>query len=295
MPFDVAHSLASAADAGARRGAGRHDPRSRFPDASRAHARGDPARLSGARRATTRGAPMRIIVVVRSSRRGEVERQLGVAARADRDLSGRRAGLDAARGAPADGYVLFFGTLEPRKNVGGLLDAYERLIDQAATRESIAGARAGGHAPPRRRGRGSSASHGRRSPAACATSATSIRRSGGRVYAGARLLVQPSFDEGFGITGARSDDARRPGRRRQPRRAARGARRRRAARRSRRPRTSPHGIAAHAASDAELAPTCAARGVARARAFTWTRTARRVYETYQQAIEQRARRAATGR
>ena len=33
-----------------------------------------------------------------------------------------------ARERPPDaGYVLFFGTLEPRKNVGGLLDAYERL------------------------------------------------------------------------------------------------------------------------------------------------------------------------
>ena len=31
-----------------------------------------------------------------------------------------------ARAEPADGYVLFFGTLEPRKNVGALLDAYER-------------------------------------------------------------------------------------------------------------------------------------------------------------------------
>src|SRR5262245_49009664 len=29
---------------------------------------------------------------------------------------------------PKDGYLLFFSTLEPRKNVGGLLDAYERLI-----------------------------------------------------------------------------------------------------------------------------------------------------------------------
>ena len=27
--------------------------------------------------------------------------------------------------------MLFFGTLEPRKNVGGLLDAYERLLAPA--------------------------------------------------------------------------------------------------------------------------------------------------------------------
>ena len=29
---------------------------------------------------------------------------------------------------PADGCILFFGTLEPRKNVAVLLDAYERLL-----------------------------------------------------------------------------------------------------------------------------------------------------------------------
>ena len=29
---------------------------------------------------------------------------------------------------PTDGYVLFFGTLEPRKNIGGLLAAYEQLL-----------------------------------------------------------------------------------------------------------------------------------------------------------------------
>ena len=36
--------------------------------------------------------------------------------------------VDAAtRAAPRDGYVLFVGTLEPRKNVGVLLDAFESL------------------------------------------------------------------------------------------------------------------------------------------------------------------------
>jgi glycosyltransferase involved in cell wall biosynthesis len=33
---------------------------------------------------------------------------------------------------PEAGYVLFFGTLEPRKNVGALLDAYEHLVADAA-------------------------------------------------------------------------------------------------------------------------------------------------------------------
>lgn len=38
---------------------------------------------------------------------------------------------------PEDGVLLFLGTVEPRKNVGGLLDAYERLI----TRRDAAGLR----------------------------------------------------------------------------------------------------------------------------------------------------------
>jgi hypothetical protein len=46
--------------------------------------------------------------------------------------------LGQAPNVPADGYVLFIGTLEPRKNLGVLLDAYERLAAR------------GGHVPPLR-------------------------------------------------------------------------------------------------------------------------------------------------
>ena len=112
-------------------------------------------------------------------------------------LLARRAGLDRARAAACDGYVLFFGTLEPRKNVGGLLDAYERLARaaQAMSPGSCSPARR-----PRRRGHGSNGSRGRRS-LGC-VQAHRLRRSratGRRLYEGARLLVQPSFEEGFGI------------------------------------------------------------------------------------------------
>lgn len=97
--------------------------------------------------------------------------------------------------SPERGYVLFFGTLEPRKNLGALLDAYERLLsrrsdlpelvlagkptpDSAAWLERIA------RAPLNRvvRTLGYVAPDERR-----------------RVYEGARLLVQPSFEEGFGL------------------------------------------------------------------------------------------------
>jgi alpha-1,3-rhamnosyl/mannosyltransferase len=94
---------------------------------------------------------------------------------------------------PPGGYVLFLGTLEKRKNVGVLLDAYERLLAR------------GREAPPL-------VLAGRATPDADDWLARlSSLRLGGRVrhlgyvddkerlYAGARLLVMPSLDEGFGI------------------------------------------------------------------------------------------------
>lgn len=61
--------------------------------------------------------------------------------------------------APKDGYVLFFSTLEPRKNVGGLLDAAE------CAEKGIARARSAGVRPPiactRPTGEPSSAGRGR--------------------------------------------------------------------------------------------------------------------------------------
>jgi glycosyltransferase involved in cell wall biosynthesis len=44
-------------------------------------------------------------------------------------------------------------------------------------------------------------------------------------------------------------------------------------------------------TDQAYADRCAALGVERARMFRWARTAERVYEAYQRAIERRARRA----
>jgi len=99
------------------------------------------------------------------------------------------------RDSPPGGYILFVGTLEPRKNVAGLLDAYERLLSRwpDAPRLVLAG---------------------RQTPAADAWIA---RATGpefkGRVevrgyipdsarastYLGAAVVVLPSWDEGFGL------------------------------------------------------------------------------------------------
>lgn len=96
---------------------------------------------------------------------------------------------------PGDGYILFMGTLEPRKNVGALLDAYERLLARGTAVPSLvlAGRATDDAAPWLERLR-----H--------APLAGHVRHLGyvpagerERLYAGARLLVQPSRDEGFGI------------------------------------------------------------------------------------------------
>ena len=46
----------------------------------------------------------------------------------------RPSGRDPPRARTPDGYLLFIGTIEPRKNVGGLLDAYARLLARARRR-----------------------------------------------------------------------------------------------------------------------------------------------------------------
>jgi glycosyltransferase involved in cell wall biosynthesis len=98
-------------------------------------------------------------------------------------------------GIPDTGPILFVGTLEPRKNIGGLLDAYERLL-------------AGGGDVP------ALLLAGRATPAAApwlariarAPLAGTVTHLGyvsdaerRALYERARLLVLPSFNEGFGL------------------------------------------------------------------------------------------------
>ena len=42
---------------------------------------------------------------------------------------------------PQDGYVLFVGTLEPRKNLGALLDAWEHLLEEKQSAAAAADCR----------------------------------------------------------------------------------------------------------------------------------------------------------
>jgi len=103
--------------------------------------------------------------------------------------------LGAEPRRPTDGYILFVGTLEPRKNVGVLLDAYARLATRSATvpRLVLAGA-----AVPAADAWLTRLAHppfsGRVTHLGYVPDAERER-----LYAGARLLVLPSLDEGFGL------------------------------------------------------------------------------------------------
>lgn len=96
---------------------------------------------------------------------------------------------------PIDGYILFVGTVAPRKNLGGLLAAYRLLLERSgAVPDLVVAGRvetpsetelARINAPPlagRVRCLGYVAPEHRRT-----------------LYEGAALLVLPSFDEGFGL------------------------------------------------------------------------------------------------
>jgi glycosyltransferase involved in cell wall biosynthesis len=249
------------------------------------------------------------VIVSSAFARGEVERVLGVPA--DR-IALCPAGAPAwtpRQPRPADGYLLFFGTLEPRKNIGGLLDAYERLL--------VGGAKAPPPDPMGERsyvGRPFKAAESDRLPelvlAGRATAAAqpwlerieraplkgAVRHVGyvesskrQALYEGARLLVQPSFEEGFGLPVLEAMSLGVPVV---------------AANRGSLPELvgdagplvdpeRPDDIAAAIAgllADDGYAAACAAKGLARARSFSWERTAHLVVDVYRQAIAQRARR-----
>jgi glycosyltransferase involved in cell wall biosynthesis len=109
------------------------------------------------------------------------------------------------------------------------------------------------------------------------------------LYEAARVLVLPSFEEGFGIPVLEAMTAGVPVI---------------ASRRGSLPEVlgnagilvepdRPEEIAAAIArvlNDAALADDCVAKGIARSRAFRWDVTATRVYDAYRQAVEAHAHR-----
>ena len=104
--------------------------------------------------------------------------------------------LGRAPNRPADGGVLFLGTLEPRKNVGVLLDAYARLLQRRPDAPPLTLA---GRAMPaaaewlERIARPPLAGHVTYLGYVPETEREEL-------YARARVLVLPSLEEGFGLT-----------------------------------------------------------------------------------------------
>jgi glycosyltransferase involved in cell wall biosynthesis len=223
------------------------------------------------------------IIVPSAYTGGDVERLLGVPRERIVVCSPGAPAWTPRAAAPKNGYVLFFGTLEPRKNVGGLLDAYERLAGSPGVAELVLAGKATDEARPwldrltRPPLRGVVRHIGYVDP-----------RDRRALYEGARLLVQPSFDEGFGIPVLEAMSLGVPVV---------------AANRGSLPQVvgdagplvdpeDPAAIAnaiARVLSDGAYAAACAAKGLVRARTFRWDETAHRVYDTYRQAIARRAR------
>jgi glycosyltransferase involved in cell wall biosynthesis len=270
----------------------------KHPEQTRAEIRRDYPALAGshARRAD------HVIVSSRFAAR-DVERELGVPAERISVCPAGAPDWPARRTIPKEGYFLFFGTLEPRKNVGALLDAYQRLITNPPDR-----LRRGDGPPPEPRAK---AEDGLNVPdlvlagRATAEAAQWLKRIArpplaGRVrhvgyvadadrralYEGATLLVQPSFEEGFGLTvleamtvgvpvvasnrGALPELVEDAGLLVDP--------------------DDADGLASamgRMLQDEAFAASCAARGELRARRYRWSDTAARVIDAYRQAIARR--------
>ncbi len=222
------------------------------------------------------------IVVSSRYAAGEVASRLGVPATKIALCPPGAPAWPPRQASPTPGYVLFMGTIEPRKNVGVLLDAYERLLKrprEAALPELVLAGKATPAArawldrlehPPLRgvvRHLGYVDAERRRS-----------------LYEGARLLVLPSRDEGFGLPVLEAMATGVPVV---------------AAHRGALPEVvgsagplidpeSPDDLAAaieKILTDAEFAAGCVSKGLARAREFQWATTAQLVHGAYRAAIE----------
>ncbi|MFN8057837.1 MAG: glycosyltransferase family 1 protein [Vicinamibacterales bacterium] len=162
----------------------------RHPERSAAEVRRDYARLveDHAHRADH-------VVVSSAYTAGEVHQRLGVPRSR---ISVCRVGAPAwpaRQTKPRPGHILFMGTLEPRKNVAGLLEAYAHLLHRLPDApDLVLAGRATAAAQPWLDALKQPPLAGRARHLGYVTD--DVRR---ELYEGARLLVLPSFDEGFGI------------------------------------------------------------------------------------------------
>ncbi len=220
----------------------------------------------------------------------EVRRLLDVAAE---NISVCPAGAPAWKmpqaAAGADGYILFMGTLEPRKNVGGLLEAYGRLLSRSASAPRLV--IAGRTGPDAAKWLEAIA----RPPLAGHVDYVGYVPDERRevLLKGAQVFVLPSYEEGFGLTALEAMSA--------------GVSVVASARGSLPELIGDAGLLvdpddpeslteamARLVNDATLRATCVQRGLDRAQRFTWTQTARDVRRAYEDALmARRLRRAAS--
>jgi glycosyltransferase involved in cell wall biosynthesis len=229
----------------------------------------------------------RVIVISRFTA-DQVERLLEVPAnRISLCTPGAPAWAPRAKPPGGDGYVLFFGTLEPRKNLGVLLDAYELL---AAGGKRLPPLVIAGRATEQS---GPWLERIRRQPLSQWVRYVGYVNPAKRreLYEGAKLLVQPSFEEGFGLPVLEAMTVGVPVV---------------AANRGALPEVlgdaGPLIDAEDAAGFAEAIDTIvndpvaaissASRGLERARLFSWERTAHDMIGAYQAALKHRAERGA---
>ena len=192
--------------------------------------------------------------------------------------------------APPNGYILFIGTLEPRKNVGVLLDAYEELLTRSLSRRSPEG---GGGPELVLAGKATDAARPWLDRLARPPLAGKVRHLGyvdaadrRALYEGASVLVVPSLDEGFGLPVLEAMTLGVP-----VVASSRGSL----------PEVlgdagqlvdanDPQAFAGaidRVLGDDTFAATCAAKGVEQSRKFRWDLAARQTCDLYQRAIEQK--------
>ena len=187
--------------------------------------------------------------------------------------------------AATGGYLLFIGTLEPRKNVGALLDAYELLLTRRRPVPELLLA-----------GRATSAATDWLRRISEPPLSGHVRHLGyvpddqrERLYAGARAVVMPSLDEGFGFPALEAMSAGVPVV---------------ASNRGSLPEvlgqagilvdpTDTESLASaidRMATDTAAAAEAREAGLARAAQFSWERAATTLHRAYQDAVTRRAAR-----
>jgi glycosyltransferase involved in cell wall biosynthesis len=227
----------------------------------------------------------RIIVVSRFVA-GEVQRLLDIPAdRISVCANGAPEWKGPAANSEAGGYLLYVGTIEPRKNVEGLLAAYARLRARRPDAPTLV--IAGGVEP----GSAHTLEPMHHAPLAGHVEYRGYVPAAEReaLFKGAQAFVLPSFDEGFGIPALEAMSAGVP-----VVVSNRGAL----------PEVvgdagllvDPDDVESLTAAldrligDPTLRASCARRGLERARPFSWTQTARDVRRAYEDALLARRQR-----